>query len=178
MLASPVLESRKQSESYQNEVTTSTYNSILLQSLRTQVEYYFSEQNLATDTYLNTVMANNNGRVPTALIATFPKIQRLFQTYSGTVDCCTLLMNAVLSSQVVGVEDSFLYPIRSFTSSSLTPKRINAENHLKIHTNPSQVTAIATFASTVSSSSSTSTNEEIEILHGSKAPNDMFAWAC
>lgn len=85
----------------------------LCNRLRSQVEYYFSAQNLATDVYLQTVMLQNQGRVPTSLIANFPKIQRLHHRCAASRDCVDLLRKALATSHVVCVEGDHLIPLSS-----------------------------------------------------------------
>ena len=49
----------------------------LLARLRAQVEFYFSPQNLARDTFLRSILEQNDNAVPVETIATFPKIRQL-----------------------------------------------------------------------------------------------------
>lgn len=45
--------------------------------LARQLEYYFSEQNLATDTYLRTLRELNDGCVPVTILANFSKVKAI-----------------------------------------------------------------------------------------------------
>lgn len=61
------------------EETVTTQNPIinddeLLNKLTTQLLYYFSNENLSTDTYLKTIMGLNSGYVPVTILSNFSKI--------------------------------------------------------------------------------------------------------
>jgi len=79
---------------------TSTPESFLLSSLRAQLEFYFSPQNLARDLYLRNLL-NSYGfnAVPLQVIANFPKVRNLC---NGQIDLA-LLMRSVEGSQIVFV---------------------------------------------------------------------------
>lgn len=80
-------------DSYSREEATETRNMstdgsnakngdlVLLEQLKTQIEFYFSPQNMARDTYLRSLMSYSphypNGAVPLKNIATFPKVRKL-----------------------------------------------------------------------------------------------------
>lgn len=57
-----------------------------LQSLARQLEYYFSEQNLAKDTYLQTLRELNDGCVPVTILANFAKVKAIL-TPSSNNNC-------------------------------------------------------------------------------------------
>jgi hypothetical protein len=71
----------KNAASSMTEVAPSTMvnqdDSILLSHLAHQLEYYFSEENLMRDTYLQTLRKLNDGCVPLSILADFAKVQRL-----------------------------------------------------------------------------------------------------
>jgi len=81
-----------------------------LQALARQVEYYFSEQNLANDTYLQTLRNLNDGCVPANILANFSKVKAILtppkplSSSSKKVPAAVLLqeeearMNAVLQA--------------------------------------------------------------------------------
>lgn len=48
-----------------------------LQALARQIEYYFSQQNLANDTYLQTLRSLNDGCVPVSILANFAKVKAI-----------------------------------------------------------------------------------------------------
>jgi len=48
-----------------------------LQALARQIEYYFSAQNLANDTYLQTLRNLNDGCVPVSILANFAKVKAI-----------------------------------------------------------------------------------------------------
>lgn len=50
---------------------------LFLTQLATQIEYYFSENNLAKDTYLQTLRSLNDGCVPANIIANFTKVKQI-----------------------------------------------------------------------------------------------------
>lgn len=54
--------------------------SLQLQTLARQLEYYFSKQNLATDTYLQTLRDLNDGCVPVTILANFCKVKAILKT--------------------------------------------------------------------------------------------------
>jgi hypothetical protein len=77
--------------------------------LRTQIEFYFSPQNLARDTYLRNMLAAYGGAaVPLSVIASFPKVRNLCASELGMVHSNIpadprLLMNVLDGSQIVAV---------------------------------------------------------------------------
>jgi La domain len=99
-------------------------SSDLLNLIRSQVEYYFSPHNLANDVCLQSVMASNNGRAPTLLIVTFPKIQQLYKSFLPIEDCITVVTKVMLASNVVRVDGPIsTYAICSFRCNSKTIKQ-------------------------------------------------------
>ena len=50
---------------------------MILTSLSNQLEYYFSQQNLAKDTYLETLRSLNDGCVPVSILANFQKVKSI-----------------------------------------------------------------------------------------------------
>ncbi|TVU01124.1 hypothetical protein EJB05_53423, partial [Eragrostis curvula] len=69
----------------------------LQRSLRAQIEYYFSSNNLSTDTYLRKQM-DEQGWVPLTVIASFPRVKE------RTTDM-DFIMSSVLASDEVEVQD-------------------------------------------------------------------------
>ena len=74
---------------------------VLLQKLGKQLIYYFSSQNLATDTYLTTIMNLNTGYVPLTIVSNFAKIMRIVSSHTNYVqlgedDICGLIREAAL----------------------------------------------------------------------------------
>lgn len=146
---------------------------MLLQKLRVQVEYYFSDQNLATDNYLLSIMASNHGRVPTSVIASFPKVQRLYHGHAATEDCCALLSEAMQQSQVVRVDGPFLYPYSlpflttsTATSAALHAGRFERESNIPTpatrSSRPVNLPTLQNIISSASSTASASTHDEAE----------------
>jgi len=90
-------------------------NTVLITMLRNQIEYYFSEENLAKDFYLRRKM-DCEGYLPIHLIASFQRVQTLTQDFD-------LVMEAVLSSGklevnqgcVRTVQDPLKWPIGDTT---------------------------------------------------------------
>lgn len=75
----------------------------LLNSLRTQIEFYFSPSNLARDRFLRSHFATYGGNVvPLVIICQFPKVQRICASYGFRAEPM-LLQLAVDKSQVVNV---------------------------------------------------------------------------
>ncbi|KAK4778756.1 hypothetical protein SAY86_006284 [Trapa natans] len=69
----------------------------VLESLVSQIEYYFSDDNLAKDEYLKSNM-DNEGWVPISLIAGFPRVKSI----TGDAQ---LILNSLTTSKVVEVQD-------------------------------------------------------------------------
>lgn len=55
--------------------------SFVLCQIARQLEYYFSQQNLSKDTYLQTLRQLNDGCVPVTILANFAKIQFILSPY-------------------------------------------------------------------------------------------------
>lgn len=53
-------------------------DAILLARIRAQVEFYFSQENLARDTFLSSILERNDNAVPVETIANFPKVRELY----------------------------------------------------------------------------------------------------
>lgn len=56
------------------------HTSVVLTSLAKQLEYYFSQQNLVTDTYVQTLRTLNDGCVPVSILANFAKVKAILMT--------------------------------------------------------------------------------------------------
>ena len=52
-------------------------DAVLLARLRAQVDFYFSPQNLAKDTFLSSLLEQHDNAVPLETIASFPKVRQL-----------------------------------------------------------------------------------------------------
>jgi hypothetical protein len=50
---------------------------LVLQTLARQLEYYFSQQNLSKDTYVQTLRSLNDGCVPVTILASFAKVKTI-----------------------------------------------------------------------------------------------------
>ncbi len=73
------------SEPSRQQSTPPTPDSYFYSRLKTQVEFYFSPQNLSRDTYLRGIMANYGGSmVPLGVIASFPKVREIAAIKTGT----------------------------------------------------------------------------------------------
>jgi hypothetical protein len=83
--------------------------------LRAQIEFYFSPQNLARDTYLRNMLATyGGGAVPLTAIASFPKVRNLCASELGMVNSNMpadprLLMNVLEGSQIVSVSPDAIW---------------------------------------------------------------------
>jgi hypothetical protein len=74
------------------------YNDVdILSLVRNQIEYYFSEENLAKDTYLKSLM-DSNGYVSTGEIVKFRRINILLKCSGGSA---RILMDAVITSDML-----------------------------------------------------------------------------
>jgi La domain len=57
-----------------------SHDALVLTQLARQLEYYFSRQNLAKDTYVQTLRQLNSGCVPVAILANFSKVKLLLSS--------------------------------------------------------------------------------------------------
>ncbi|KAL8103460.1 hypothetical protein AgCh_027879 [Apium graveolens] len=90
----PVVEKKKQSSSKSVALTDDLRHKIIK-----QVEYYFSDENLKTDTYLmNYVTKDKDGYVPISVIACFRKLKKLAPDRSLIVAALKDSSQLVLSS--------------------------------------------------------------------------------
>lgn len=89
-------------------------DAVLLARLRAQVEFYFSAQNLARDTFLRSLLSSTEhiGAVPVEIIANFPKVRELYAASIGVLPpnvappADPRLVNAALEdSQVVVISE-------------------------------------------------------------------------
>jgi hypothetical protein len=60
--------------------------SFVYKQLARQLEYYFSEKNLAKDTYLRTLKRLNDGCVPLSILANFSMVKRLVMPMAAVID--------------------------------------------------------------------------------------------
>ena len=60
-----------------NKASVTDKNEVVYRALARQLEYYFSSQNLAVDTYLQTLRELNDGCVPISIIANFSKVKSI-----------------------------------------------------------------------------------------------------
>lgn len=58
-------------------------NDELHAALTKQLQYYFSPQNLAKDTYLNTIMELNSGYVPVSILVHFANVNRIIGSFAS-----------------------------------------------------------------------------------------------
>lgn len=66
----------------EKELAQEQYN-LQLQMLARQLEYYFSKQNLSSDTYLQTLRGLNDGCVPVTILSNFAKVKAILGTKAG-----------------------------------------------------------------------------------------------
>lgn len=86
-----------------NSAPTPVLDQNLINSLRNQIEFYFSASNLARDHFLRSHFAMYGGTaVPLVVICQFPKVQRICASFGFRADPL-LLKAAVENSQVVSV---------------------------------------------------------------------------
>ena len=97
-----------------HQLTAMQDQATLLSRLRTQVEFYFSPQNLARDNFLRSLLQapENGGAVPVTVIANFPKVRELYARSIGIAPPAAappadpaLFQRALQESQVVIVSD-------------------------------------------------------------------------
>lgn len=90
------------SENSQGKLQISeTQRAVLLEKLGKQLIFYFSSQNLATDTYLTTIMKLNSGHVPLTIVSNFAQIRRIINAHTSfgeleDSDICDLIREAAL----------------------------------------------------------------------------------
>jgi la-related protein 1 len=72
-------------------------DALLVELLRQQIEYYFSEENLEKDFYLRRKM-DSEGYLPIKLIASFQRVQNMTHDYN-------IVISAILSSQTLQVKE-------------------------------------------------------------------------
>lgn len=70
-----------------------TKNENLLEALAKQMNYYFSKQNLAQDTYLNTIMNLNSGYVPITILGGFANINRIIARFAAEANVDMTLLD-------------------------------------------------------------------------------------
>ena len=86
-----------------------TQRAVLLEKLGKQLIFYFSSQNLATDTYLNTIMKLNSGHVPLTIVSNFAQIRRIVNAHVSfgefeENDICDLIREgALLQSELLNL---------------------------------------------------------------------------
>lgn len=95
--------------------------------LRTQIEFYFSAQNLIRDGYMRNIMQTSfpPGSVPLAIIAGFPKIRSLCGP--NPLDIRSILVNAMEGSEVVVSPDG-----QSFIPRSSLVQNANNETNMYV----------------------------------------------
>ena len=77
-----------------SEPNATSFPKELLTALATQLEYYFSEQNLRRDTYLSTLRELNDGCVPATILSQFGKVQALLGAYHHQKDAYHAVLEA------------------------------------------------------------------------------------
>jgi hypothetical protein len=82
----------------------STHEQILvLTQLAKQLEYYFSFQNLANDTYLQTLRGLNDGCVPVSILANFSNVKLLLPVADDDVRIHAILQAATEYSELLSI---------------------------------------------------------------------------
>jgi hypothetical protein len=77
-------------------------NEQLVSALTKQMQYYFSPQNLAKDTYLNTIMQLNSGFVPISILSGFANLNRIIaRTTGGVIDMSDLDVQRLLETSAL-----------------------------------------------------------------------------
>jgi hypothetical protein len=75
------------------------HDPLVLTQLARQLEYYFSSQNLAKDTYVQTLRQLNSGCVPVAILANFSKVKLLLSSPSGMTPTSVTTTSALLEEE-------------------------------------------------------------------------------
>ena len=106
----------------------------LINSLRNQIEFYFSASNLARDHFLRSHFLMYGGTVvPLAIICQFPKVQRICASFGFRADPL-LLKVAVENSQVVSVSPNAMWigPLAPLPPMDLSVQaRVQKQNAIK-----------------------------------------------
>lgn len=92
--------------------TSSSAEDVLKANIKTQIEYYFSRENLRKDFFLRRKM-DNEGYLPATLVASFNRVRSL-------TNDVTFIMQAVQDSDIVQVTDGKFRPKDDPTSWPLT----------------------------------------------------------
>lgn len=133
-LSQPPIQQQRLSQSSSSE-------SYLYSRLKSQVEFYFSSQNLSRDLYLRNLMGHYGGAtVPLSLIASFPKVREIYassvntnQTQSNPVDLVIMMRTALEGSQRVKISNdgAWISPVGAvprFDPSSVS----HAQRHMNV----------------------------------------------
>jgi hypothetical protein len=73
----------------------------LINQLSNQLEYYFSPQNLAIDTYMKSVMQMNSGFIPISILANFSNVKKIIARFHEETDFPSLDVNKLLQTSAV-----------------------------------------------------------------------------
>lgn len=117
----------------------------LLDRLKSQIEFYFSPQNMSRDTYLRSLLSYSqhhpNGAVPLSIIATFPKVRKLCAENQNVSDSTPppadpmLVKKALRGSMVVAVSPDGAWIIPLFQT---FPHPSVSHQHQMISSHPQQ----------------------------------------
>jgi hypothetical protein len=88
-----------------NDASSLQDNEELISALAKQLQYYFSSQNLAKDTYLNTIMQLNSGCVPISILTGFANVNRIVVKFAGDVDIADIDVQSLLQKSALGSND-------------------------------------------------------------------------
>ena len=112
--------------------SSSASDSYYYSRLKSQVEFYFSPQNLSRDRYLRTLMSQYGGAtVPLGLIATFPKVREIYASHikqttsSMPPDLVSMMRTALDGSSVVKITPDGVWISPIGTVPPLNPSAIS-----------------------------------------------------
>lgn len=95
--------SESASSNHEDQLNIADQQAIVLGQLARQLEYYFSNHNLSTDTYMQTLRSLNDGCVPVAILASFTKVKTFVPGQNEETRVHALLQAAAEYSELLKV---------------------------------------------------------------------------
>lgn len=120
-------------------------NTDIIKQLSNQLEYYFSPQNIANDTYMKSVMQMNSGYVPISILLNFANVKKIISRFYEGSEFSSLDLNRLLQTSALA-------------SSNLKIVVLDAQgkfldNHVEPHSQLNDSSNILGIGSTLSSNS-------------------------
>lgn len=127
----------------------------LINQLSNQLEYYFSPQNLASDTYMKSVMQMNSGFIPISFLAKFSNVKKIITRFHEDTDFSSLDVNKLL--QTSALASSNLKVVELDSHGTIVTNRM--ELHSKLNENSIILGIGSTFSENDGSKPATAVNE-------------------